>query len=118
VNRQLKQGTLDLILLSTLEKDALYGLEILKEVSIRTRGAFDFKEGSLYPALHRLVRAGWVETFWQDSTTGGAPRKYYLLTDEGRKACGEKKAEWQVLRNALDAIVNRFGSSFLGQAAR
>ncbi|CAN5507523.1 PadR family transcriptional regulator [soil metagenome] len=115
MNRQLKQGTLDIVLLSILEGDARYGLEILKEVNLRTDGAFDFRKGSLYPALHRLVKAGWVETFWQDSSAGGAPRKYYSLTDEGRKTGERKKAEWQALRKALDAILNPFGSRLRGK---
>ena len=105
MNAKLKAGTLDLILLAVLESQALYGLEILKEVNTRTQGSFDFKEGSLYPALHRLVKAGWVHSHWQDSTVGGAPRKYYELTDKGAKALLEKKAEWSRFSSALDALV-------------
>jgi PadR family transcriptional regulator, regulatory protein PadR len=107
VDNTLKQGTLDLVLLSVLEKMPLYGLEVLKEVNIRTEGAFDFKEGSLYPALHRLVKAGWVESEWQPSTTGGAPRKYYRLTDSGQGALQKKKGEWAQLRDALNRLMLR-----------
>ena len=102
-----KRIDLDLVLLVTLESGMLYGLEIIKEVNSRTDGALEFKEGSLYPALHRLVKSGWVETQWQPSTSGGPPRKYYQLTDTGARTCQQKKLEWQKTRNALDALMTR-----------
>ena len=105
----LKQGTLDLVLLSILENTELYGLEILQEINIRTQGAFDFKEGSLYPVLHRMVKAGWIESKWQPSTTGGAPSKYYKLTPSGGEALRRKQKEWRNLRDAIGYLVP-FGS--------
>src|SRR5690606_30014197 len=93
-----KRGTVDLAILATLEHHARYGLEILDEVQRATDGALTFKEGSLYPALHRLVKQGWVESRWEESDTGGAPRKYYDLTDDGRKALVRKRQEWQIGR--------------------
>ena len=102
-----KRLDLDLVLLATLEPGPLYGLEIIKEVNARTGGALEFKEGSLYPALHRLVKSGWVETQWQPSTSGGPPRKYYQLTDSGLRTCQQKKIEWRNTRDALDALMNR-----------
>jgi PadR family transcriptional regulator, regulatory protein PadR len=102
-----KRIDLDLVLLATLETGALYGLEIIKEVNTRTSGALEFKEGSLYPALHRLVKANWVETTWQPSTSGGPPRKYYQLTESGTRTFQQKKKEWQQTRNALDALMGR-----------
>mgnify|MGYP000223332302 CR=1 FL=1 len=71
----------------------------------RTDNALEFKEGSLYPALHRLVKLGWIEAYWQPSTTGGAPRKYYHLSDEGANALRKKKLEWQHLKTALDQLM-------------
>ena len=101
----LKSGTLDLALLSALEEQPRYGLEILHHVNGRSGGLFDMKEGSLYPALHRLVKAGWVDSEWQESSKGGAPRKVYRLTDSGLGALREKKAEWRTLRGAMDALL-------------
>lgn len=101
----LKSGTLDLALLAALEGQARYGLEILNHVNERSGGLFEMKEGSLYPALARLVKAGWVETEWQPSDKGGAPRKFYKLTEDGRKALTEKKQEWRTLRGAMDALL-------------
>jgi PadR family transcriptional regulator, regulatory protein PadR len=105
MNSSQKQLDLDLVILAVLEQHALYGLEIVKEVQSRTNQALQFKEGSLYPALHRLVRLGWVDSEWQPSTTGGAPRKYYRLSDEGSRALQNKKLEWANLKTALDTLM-------------
>ncbi len=100
-----KRGTIDLAILATLEHQARYGLEILGEVQRATDGALAFKEGSLYPALHRLVKQRWVETRWAESDTGGAPRKYYELTDDGRAALKRKREEWRSVRDAMEAFL-------------
>lgn len=101
----LKSGTLDLALLAALEDRPRYGLEILKYVNEQSGGLFDLREGSLYPALTRLVKAGWIEADWQPSDKGGAPRKVYKLTDDGAAALTEKRQEWRTLRGALDALL-------------
>ncbi|MBB6098710.1 PadR family transcriptional regulator PadR [Deinobacterium chartae] len=100
-----KPLALDLMLLSVLEGSERYGLEMIDQVNARTGGAFDFREGSLYPALHRLVKQGWVETRWRDSSCGGAPRKYYSLTPAGERALAAKKNEWGLLRSAMDRLL-------------
>jgi len=105
MNPKMKQGTLELMLLAVLEHESLYGLEILKAIGERSDDAFHFKEGSLYPALHRLVKAKAVTAHWQDSTTGGAPRKYYTLTPKGKKFLAKQKTDWDILRKAVDAVV-------------
>lgn len=104
-----KRGTVDLAILATLEHQARYGLEILAEVQRATDGALAFKEGSLYPALHRLVKQGWVETRWQESDSGGAPRKYYELTDHGRVALERKRQEWRRVRDAMEVFLQGTG---------
>ncbi|MEY4531356.1 MAG: hypothetical protein RLZZ156_2077 [Deinococcota bacterium] len=105
MNTNQKQLDLELVILAVLEQEALYGLEIIKEVQNRTNHALEFKEGSLYPALHRLVKLGWIDSTWQPSTTGGAPRKYYVLTDDGRSALAKKKLEWTRVKTALDSLM-------------
>lgn len=112
MNPKMKQGTLDLMLLAVLEHESLYGLEILKAINERSDDAFQFKEGSLYPALHRLVKSKAITSHWQDSTTGGAPRKYYTLTAKGKKTLAKKKADWDTLQKAVNAVV--MSSKFQG----
>ncbi len=100
-----KRGTVDLAILATLELQARYGLEILEEVQRATGGGLAFKEGSLYPALHRLVKQRWVVSRWEDSDAGGAPRKYYELTDDGRRALARKREEWCAVRDAMEVFL-------------
>ncbi|MFC4452256.1 PadR family transcriptional regulator [Deinococcus sonorensis] len=106
------RGHLDLILLSTLEGGPLYGLRIIQNVHQQTKGAFQFKEGTLYPALHRLEQQGLLSSEVQPSDTGGPPRKYYRLTAQGREALRRKQAEWQAFTRAM----RPFGGLSLGQA--
>ena len=105
MDKNLKQGTLELVLLSALERQPMYGLEILKAVQERTNGLFQFKEGSLYPSLHKLVDGRFIESEWQPSSVGGAPRKVYRITDTGLGQLERKKLEWQNLRSSLDSLL-------------
>ncbi|MDR6221541.1 PadR family transcriptional regulator [Deinococcus soli (ex Cha et al. 2016)] len=79
----LLRGTLDFLLLASLEHGPLYGLRIIQDVQHRTAGHFNFKEGTLYPALHRLEKRALIQAEIRPSDTGGPPRKYYHLTSTG-----------------------------------
>jgi PadR family transcriptional regulator, regulatory protein PadR len=103
----LLKGNLDLILLSILEPGAHYGLEIVKEAQARTNGYFDFKEGSLYPALHRLTQQGLLEAEFRYSPRGGAPVRYYQLTDSGRKALLDKREAFKRFNQSVEALWER-----------
>ena len=88
MDSNLLKGHLDLILLAILERGAMYGLEISKQAQTDTDGYFDLRVGSLYPALHRLEQAGAVEGEFRPAPRGGAPVKYYWLTEAARACCG------------------------------
>ncbi|MFC6749151.1 PadR family transcriptional regulator [Deinococcus aquaticus] len=83
----LKSGTLDLALLAALQDQPRYGLDILRHVNDRSGGLFDLREGSLYPALHRLVKAGWIESDWQPSDRGGAPARFTASLKMAARPC-------------------------------
>ena len=100
----LLKGHLDLILLSVVEGEAKYGLEIIKEAQVRTDGYFDLKVGSLYPALHRLEEAGWLSGEFHPSPRGGAPVKYYRLTDEGLRAMADKREQFQTFAQHVQSL--------------
>ncbi|GEM45825.1 PadR family transcriptional regulator [Deinococcus cellulosilyticus] len=100
-----KLMALDLVLLSVLEDRPAYGLEILERIQARTGENYDFKEGSLYPALHRMVKQGWLDSTWEESQKGGAPRRYYSLSAPGKQALEQKKLEWARLRQAMDGLL-------------
>jgi DNA-binding PadR family transcriptional regulator len=98
------KGNLDLILLEILEPEEMYGLEIINEAQARTNGYFEFKEGSLYPALHRLETQGLLAAQFRDSDSGGAKRKYYRLTDQGKGVLNRKRQEWERFAQAMRAV--------------
>ena len=101
---EMLRGHLDLILLSILERQPLYGFAIIQEAKARTNGYFEFKEGSLYPALHRLQAAGWLQAIAGEVGRNGKPRKYYALTDVGRLRLSEKRAEFERFSGAVRSL--------------
>ncbi|PNY81847.1 PadR family transcriptional regulator [Deinococcus koreensis] len=97
----LLRGTLDFLLLASLEAGPLYGLRIIQDVQATTNGHFSFKEGTLYPALHRLEQRGLIRAETRPSDSGGPPRKYYHLTDSGLKELGRQRDEQRAHAAAL-----------------
>src|SRR5437016_13568980 len=93
---ELKKGSIQLCLLALLAKEEKYGFQILHELRDRSNGFFDLKEGTLYPALRRLEERGFVQSRWQEPTSG-MPREYYRLTDRGRTAMREALAVWDAM---------------------
>lgn len=93
---ELKKGSVQLVLLALLQDTPKYGFQIIRELSDMTDGFFDLKEGTLYPALRRLESKGYLEGAWRTEEEGG-PRKYYHITDSGRKALEEATAVWERL---------------------
>lgn len=102
--RELLKGSLDLMLLALLEREPMYGYQIVKEVRDRSGAALQLKEGSLYPALHRLEQAGLIEGYWQPRSDG-ADRRYYRLTAAGRAAVPERRAEWRQFVAAVSGVL-------------
>ncbi len=100
----LLKGNLELILLSILEREERYGLEIVKEAQTRTDGYFDFKEGSLYPALHRLTQQNLLEAEFKYSPRGGAPVRYYRITKRGQDALAEKREAFQRFNRSVESL--------------
>lgn len=104
MDANLLKGHLDLILLSIIEGQPKYGLEISKEAQVRTGGDFDLKVGSLYPALHRLEQAGWVVGEFEPSPRGGAPVKYYRLTEGGQSALNDKRQQFSTFSQHVKSL--------------
>src|SRR3712207_1389109 len=104
LQRELLKGSLELMLLTLLEREAKYGYQLAKEVRELSSGTLHLKEGSLYPALHRLERNGLVESAWQERDDG-APRRYYRLTSAGREAVPVKRAEWNQFMAGVQGVL-------------
>src|SRR5437870_1138675 len=93
-DRELLKGSTDALLLSLLAKEPMYGYQLVKELERRSQGYFQFREGTLYPALHRLEKDGLIKGEWQASPSG-QPRRYYRLTDKGASALESRLSQWQ-----------------------
>ena len=101
---ELKKGSIQLCLLALLAKEEKYGFQILHELRDRSNGFFDLKEGTLYPALRRLEERGFVQSHWQEPERG-MPRKYYRLTDRGRKALREALVIWDAMTQGAERVL-------------
>ena len=96
----LLRGTLDLLILKALSTGELHGLGVSRRVEQLTGGTFVVQPGSLFPALHRLEEAGWLEADWQPSENNRRA-KYYRLTRTGKKQLGEETAQWNRIALAI-----------------
>ena len=108
MDKQLVQGTLELIILDVLADGPSYGYLIAQTVLGRSKGSFQVSEGSLYPALHRMARQKLLSSYW-DRSGEGRRRKYYKLTAQGRKVLASKKNEWKSFSGMINHIL---GASF------
>jgi PadR family transcriptional regulator PadR len=104
IDAQFLKGSIGLLLLNLLSRGEMYGYEILQEASRRSANAFEFKEGTLYPALHQLEKKGQIKSAWR-TADNGRERKYYSLTAKGRKAAAEYEKRWHHLTVAIAAIL-------------
>jgi DNA-binding PadR family transcriptional regulator len=103
VNKELMKGSTVIMILSLLDRKPMYGYEITKEIERLSNGLFTLKEGTLYPILHGLESERDVDTYWNE--TDGRKRKYYVLTEQGRRKLGEKKQEWSLFHKAVDRVL-------------
>ena len=103
VSRELLKGSTDMIVLSLLEKENMYGYQMIKELSKKSENVFEFQEGTLYPILHSLEAKNYIFSYWDD--TGAKKRKYYSITKEGKKHLNEKKEEWKMFSSSVNQVV-------------
>ena len=101
--KELLKGNTDTLLLSLLAGEPMYGYKLVKEMDKRSSGYFRFKEGTLYPALHRLERDGLVDGRWEMSPAGQR-RRYYHVTEEGRARLASMLEEWQDFTKAVNLV--------------
>ncbi len=97
----LLQGTLDLLILRALELGPMHGLGVADRIGQVTRGVFNVKPGSLFPALRRLEQNGWITGRWGESENNRRAR-FYTLTKSGRVQLAEEKAKWYRAFSAMN----------------
>jgi|SRR5215469_13619078 transcriptional regulator len=101
---ELVQGTLDMLILSTLQWGAKHGYGISQSIRINSGDVLQVETGSLYPALHRLEQKGWVRAEWKQ-TESNQRAKYYRITALGKKQLLSDHTRWQRVVNAIAAIM-------------
>lgn len=99
------QGTLGVLVLKALSLQPLHGWGISNRVRQLSRDAFLIGQGSLYPALHRYERDGWVTSYWR-TTEKNRLARYYELTPPGRRALSAEIARWRAYRSAMDRVID------------
>ncbi len=99
---QLRRGVLEFCVLSLLKDEARYGFDLVRQLG-EVEGMVT-SEGTIYPLLSRLRRDGWVTTSWQESDSG-PPRRYYALSDDGRRALRGFSGEWARFRDSVDHLL-------------
>ena len=102
--RELIKGNPSSLLLCLIEQQPMYGYQLIKELESRSQGYFKFKEGTLYPALHRLEKAGLISGQWQ-VLPSGRPRRYYNITTRGETRTATERVQWQDFIKAMRLII-------------
>jgi transcriptional regulator len=101
----LLQGTLDMLILRTLIYGPAHGHQIGKHIQRTTNDFLQMQHGSLYPALHRLERRGWVASKWDTAPDRNREFKYYRLTEKGRKQLEVEESEWKQMAEAVARVM-------------
>jgi transcriptional regulator len=102
----LLQGTLDMLILRTLLMGAAHGHQIARHIQATTENVLQVEHGSLYPALHRLERRGWIAASWEPAGKDlKREYKYYRLTPAGRKQLATEESKWRQLTEAIARVL-------------
>jgi transcriptional regulator len=97
------KGTLPTLILHVLSKGPNHGYRIAQEIKCTSRGVLEFREGTLYPDLHSLENRGFLESYEQ--VEQGRARRYYRITEDGRKALVKQRKHWRVVSKAVTSIL-------------
>lgn len=103
INKGLLGGSTPLLLLSLLINQDCYGYEIIKLLEERSDNTFSFKEGTLYPVLHKLENEGYIRSYYRKKD--GRQRRYYTITDRGIKQLAEEKEQWKRFSFAVNKVI-------------
>ena len=103
VGRELLKGSTNLLVLSLLEEENMYGYQMIKKLTEKSNNVFALQEGTLYPILHNLEEKNYITSYWDE--TGVKKRKYYSITKEGKKHLKEKKQEWNTFSTGVNQVI-------------
>lgn len=105
MNAEALKGHLDLLVLAVVSSGPIHGYGVIERLKLRSDGSFDLAEGTVYPVLHRLERAGMLHHEWSEAS--GRRRKLYSLTPQGRARLVEQRRSWSEFVDAVEAVLRR-----------
>ncbi|PYZ93426.1 PadR family transcriptional regulator [Salipaludibacillus keqinensis] len=105
INKEVLKGHIDLIIISLLHNNDLYGYQIAKLIRETGHHNFDIKEGTLYLSLKRLEKNKFIESYWGADKGPGGRRKYYKITDDGKEKYNHMQVEWIYLKELIDSFL-------------
>lgn len=104
ITSDILRGHTEAIILSHLLEQDSYGYQINKDIMKKTDNKYELKEATLYSAFRRLEQAGYIRTYWGNETVG-ARRRYYCITEEGRKAYQNYRRDWEEAKKIIDQLL-------------
>ena len=104
MDSRLLWGTVDMLILDVISRGPTYGYQIAQTVMSHSKEYFELKEGSMYPALHRMERQKWLTSYWVEPEEGRR-RKFYKLTPAGTKVLEAKRQEWQQFATGVNGVL-------------
>lgn len=107
MDKELLKGSIDILLMSLLSEKDQYGYEMAKNLRKKSEETFTMNEGTLYPALKRLETKGYISSYWSEGENGNR-RKYYSLTEEGKKELKKKLSNW----NKIDLLIKKCSEEY------
>ena len=103
INKELIKGSTDMLILNLLKNEDMYGYHMIKKLKEKSKNVFDLKEGTLYPILHSLEEKNLITSYWDETTA--KKRKYYTITEKGKKYLNEKETEWQIFSKGINDVI-------------
>ena len=108
INKELLKGSTTMLVLEMLKNEDMYGYQLIKKLNEKSKNIFELKEGTLYPILHGLEENNFITSYWDE--TSAKKRKYYAITEKGKKNLKEKKEEWKIFSDSVNQVIG--GVSF------
>lgn len=99
MDREIRKGSIDILLLNLLSQQDMYGYEMVKVLKEKSNELYNMGEGTLYPALKRMEKKDWIRSYWQETESGR--RKYYQLQEEGKTILEKKLEQWNRVHNLI-----------------
>ena len=103
VNKELLKGSTNMLILEMLKQENMYGYQMITKLKEKSENIFELKEGTLYPILHGLEEKQLIISYWDETAT--KKRKYYAITEKGKKQLKEQKEEWQIFSKGITKVI-------------